>query len=306
MTTSVEDDNPNKAVGEELDHGFLDGWKNLFGFTASAHLPVLLPAVLFSAAAGGLQPAMAFFFGKFFDSFSDFASTKIDGATFMNRSLGTIYALFAIAAATFLLRGAFFSLWLVFGEMQARRVRELLFTSLLERDVEWYEARTYGVGILLTRLQGYGAIPLSFQTAHVVRQLRSLQLGTSQPLGLTIACVFQALAGLGLALRTNWKVALVVLSAIPVIAVGAALISRGLQANIDRQTEELSAATKIASNCVRNIVTVKCFNTQEQETASYTSAIGRAAAFAFKQAYSSALQIGFVRFAMTAMFVQGK
>jgi ABC-type bacteriocin/lantibiotic exporter with double-glycine peptidase domain len=133
-----------------------------------------------------------------------------------------------------------------------------------------------------------------------------LQLGTSQPLGLTIVCLVQGLAGLGLALRTNWKLALVVLSALPVIAIGATIISRGLQTNINRQTEELAAASRIASNCIKNIVTVKCFNAQEKEAGSYTAAIKRAAAFALKQAFSSALQVGFVRFAATAMFVQGK
>ncbi len=153
MTTPAGDDDSNEAVKETQVHGFLGGWKSLFSFTRSTHLPILLPATLASAAAGGLQPAMALFFGKFFNTFSDFASGNTDGATFMNKSLGTVYALFAIAAATFVLRGTLFSLWLVFGEMQARRVRELLFTSLLERDIEWYEARTTGVGTLLTRLQ---------------------------------------------------------------------------------------------------------------------------------------------------------
>ena len=96
---------------------------------------------------------MAFFFGKFFEGFSDFASGKIDGNTFMHKSLSSFYALFAIGAATFLLKGSLFSLWLVFGEIQARSVRELLFASLLDREIEWYEARTSGVGPLLTKIQ---------------------------------------------------------------------------------------------------------------------------------------------------------
>jgi ABC-type bacteriocin/lantibiotic exporter with double-glycine peptidase domain len=131
-------------------------------------------------------------------------------------------------------------------------------------------------------------------------------LGTSQPIGLAIVCIAQALAGLGLALRTSWKLALIVLSAIPVIAIGATVIACGLQANIGRQNEELSTATKIASNCITNIVMVKCFNTEEEEAHTYSAAVKRAAVYALKQTFSGSLQIGFVRFATTAMFVQGK
>ncbi|EXJ65413.1 hypothetical protein A1O7_01754 [Cladophialophora yegresii CBS 114405] len=291
MTPNPDDDSPKNSVQGSRRHGVLTGWKNLFNFTEKAHLPVLLPAIFMSAVAGGLQPTMAFFFGKFFDNFSDFATSKIDGATFMNRSLTSFYALFAIGGATLLLKGALFSLWLFFGEMQSRYVREPLFASLLDRDMDWYEARTCGVGTLLTKIQ---------------RQIGDLQLGTSQPLGLTIACLVQALAGLGLALHTNWKLALVVLSAIPVIAIGATVITRRLQAKIDGQKEELATTNRLASNCIKNIVTVKCFNTQEEEAASFIAAIQRAAVFALKQAFSSALQTGFVRFATTAMFVQGK
>ena len=138
------------------------------------------------------------------------------------------------------------------------------------------------------------------------RQIRELHLGTSQPFGLTIVCVVQAFAGLGLALRTNWKLALVVLSAIPIIAIGATVLARGLQADTDRQNEELTKATKRASNCITNIVTVKCFNTQEQEATTYAAAVQRAAVYALKQTFRSSLQIGFVRFATTAMFVQGE
>jgi ATP-binding cassette subfamily B (MDR/TAP) protein 1 len=153
MATDVNCEDPKDSVQNSQGHGFINGWKSLFSFTAKAHLPVLLPAIFLSTAAGTLQPTMAFFFGKFFDSFSDFASGEIEGAVFMDRSLTSFNAMFAIGAATFLFKGALFTLWLVFGEMQARCVRELLFASLLDRDMGWYEARTSGVESLLARIQ---------------------------------------------------------------------------------------------------------------------------------------------------------
>ena len=96
------------------------------------------------------------------------------------------------------------------------------------------------------------------------------------------------------------------LSAIPVIAIGAAVIARDIPANSNRQNEELATATKLASNCITNIVTLKCFNTQVEEPNNFAAAIERATVFALRQSFSSSLQIGFVRFASIAMFVQGK
>ncbi|KIW94749.1 uncharacterized protein Z519_04726 [Cladophialophora bantiana CBS 173.52] len=281
MTTSAQDEHQTESNEAQQKHGVLGRWKSVFTFTAKAHLPILLGAIIFSAAAGCLQPTMAFFFGKFFDTFSDFAAGKTDGSTFMERSLSSLYVLFGIGGATFVLKGTLFSLWLVFGEMQARSIRELLFQSLLDRGMEWYEARTTGVGTLLSRVR---------------RQIRELQLGASQPLGFIIVCLVQAVAGLGLAIHTNWKLTLVVLSAIPVIAIGSTLIARRVQANIDHQNAKLTTATKTANNCVTNIVTVKCFNTQDQEGNNYSAAVKEAGVFSLKQALSSSLQTGFVRF----------
>ncbi|OQU95995.1 hypothetical protein CLAIMM_02139 [Cladophialophora immunda] len=285
MTTTAQDEHQIESNEARQKHGFLGRWRSIFKFTAKAHLFILLPATATSAAAGCLQPAMAFFFGKFFDTFSDFAAGKTDGSTFMDRSLGSLHALLGLAAATFVFKGTLFSLWLVFGEMQARSIRELLFQSLLDREIEWYEARTTGVGTLLTRFQ---------------RQISELHLGTSQPLGFVFVCLVQALAGLGLAMVTNWKLTLVVRSAIPVIAIGSTLISRRVQANIDYQNETLTTATTLANKCVTNIVTVKCFNTQDQEANNYSSAVRAAGVFSLKQAFSTALQSGFVHSGATS------
>ncbi|KIW83100.1 hypothetical protein Z517_02344 [Fonsecaea pedrosoi CBS 271.37] len=294
MTTNAQDEDQTESNEALQKYGFLGRWRSIFRFTATAHLFVLLPAITISAAAGCLQPAMAFFFGQFFDTFSDFAAGKTDGSTFMHRSLRSLYALLGVAGATFFFKGILFSLWLVFGEMQARSIRELLFQSLLDREIEWYEARTIGVGTLLTRFQRYGAPNVAMRVSHEIRQISQLQLGSSQPLGFIIMCLVQALAGLSLALLTDWKLALIVLSAIPVIAVGSALISRRIQANIDCQNQKLSTATSLASNCVKNIVTVKCSNTQAQERNNYASAVRAAGVFSLKQAFSTALQSGFV------------
>ena len=125
---------------------------SIFAFTKASHLPVFIPGLLLSAAAGLLQPAMAIFFGKFFNAFSSYASGDIDESTFVDRTSRSIYALLGIGASTLLFKGSVFILWLTFGEMQAQCIRKMLFESLLSRDIEWFDAQTKGMAALLARM----------------------------------------------------------------------------------------------------------------------------------------------------------
>ncbi|KAK5396659.1 ATP-dependent permease [Exophiala xenobiotica] len=236
---------------------------------------------------------MAIFFGKFFNAFSSYVSGDIDESTFVDRTSGSIYALLGIGASTLLLKGGVFIFWLNFGELQAQCIRKVLFESLLSRDIEWFDAQTTGMAALLARM-------------HTTRQIQEVQLATSQPLGLSILAFVQALAALVLAFRTNWKLTLVVLSVVPVIIVGISFISRHGHRYISGHNEKLNQAMKLANNFITNIVLVKCFNTQDQEARKYAIAIEEAAQLSLKSSIFKALQSGFVRFASTVIFVQGK
>ena len=157
MSAEVDDGNYDEddLISIELDgpHRRESGWKALFTFTTGLHLLVLLPGLILSTIAGILEPAVAIFFGKFFDTFSDFGAGQIDGQDLMRKSLVDIYGLIMIGGATWLLKGGYFTIWLVFGELQAKAVRDELFQNLLDKDLSWYESRSVGVASLLSRLQ---------------------------------------------------------------------------------------------------------------------------------------------------------
>lgn len=78
-----------------------------------------------------------------------------------------------------------------------------------------------------------------------------------------------------------------------------------MQPSIIKQETELSLASKLANGALSAIETVKCFNGQAFEFEQYKTVVMEAAKYYMKQALSNSLQIGFVRFVTTAMFVQG-
>lgn len=130
-------------------------WKSLFNFSSRQHLPILIVALVLSTAAGITGPALAYFFGKIFDAFSAYGSGAADGDTLMHKVSRDAIALCVLGGTAWLVKGGYFALWMVFGELQAKNARDLLFQNLLEKDFEWYEMRTSGIGALLPRLQTY-------------------------------------------------------------------------------------------------------------------------------------------------------
>ena len=130
-------------------------------------------------------------------------------------------------------------------------------------------------------------------------------MSVSQPFGFLIFETTGSLAALGTAFYYSWKLTLVIIATFPVAAVILDFISSRLSSAIEAQKRELSLASKYANTAITEIDTVKAFNGQDEEVWQYYSAIKRAAIYYLIQARSNALQLGFMKFIMVGIFVQG-
>ena len=124
-------------------------------------------------------------------------------------------------------------------------------------------------------------------------------------MGFSIQDGVTTFAALGLAFYYSWSLTLVTLSSVPILAVALAWNSARMQPWIEGQTEELTKASKIVSNAIAAIDTVKCFNGQDFERWQYRKIVKRAARYYLSQAQANALQIGGLRLITLGMFVQG-
>lgn len=130
-------------------------WTALFGFTHKDHYWVLGLAIASAACSALVQPAVAIFMGKFSDAAAQFGGGLIVSGELRNRTTSVVHAFIGLGCCTFVTNAALFATWTTFGEMQARSVRQELFRSLLEKDMEWFEMRECGTSSLLTRLHTY-------------------------------------------------------------------------------------------------------------------------------------------------------
>lgn len=130
-------------------------FKILFSFTDKEHLIVLIPAIALVAVAGTIEPVASILVGKLMNSFSQFSVGNIDENAFTDDTRPWIFALVILGFSTWVLKGLSYSLWIGYGEVQAKVVREELFSNLICRDLEWFEAQQSGVSSLLNRIQVY-------------------------------------------------------------------------------------------------------------------------------------------------------
>ncbi|KAI9654169.1 MAG: hypothetical protein M1831_005523 [Alyxoria varia] len=266
------------------------GWKALFAFTTGRHATPLGVAIGFALASGIIPPAFAILLGKIFDQFTDFGAQRLTSAEFEHRmgSLSTYVTV--VGAASLILNGCFFMVWVMFGELQAQVCRMNIFEGLSQKSIEWYDMRKSGTGALITRIQS---------------QVRELQLATSQPLGYAAHYSVTAVTSLGVAFYYCWNLTLVILATLPISAFFLSWLSMRMQPSINAQQEELSAASKSSGNAFQNIETVKCFNGQDTEIVRFTASISKAAKKYMIQAKINAVEFGFVRSVTILMFVQG-
>lgn len=131
------------------------GWRALFSFTTTSHLYSFFSAIALSVASGIVIPVLAVLLGKLFDHFTEYGGGKISAHDLVHKvSLQGLY-LVALGSASILLNAGYFGLWLVYGELQAKCVRDTVFDGLLQKDMEWFDMRKTGVNTLLSRLQRY-------------------------------------------------------------------------------------------------------------------------------------------------------
>ncbi|TVY40590.1 Alpha-factor-transporting ATPase, partial [Lachnellula subtilissima] len=265
-------------------------WRSLFAFTNRQHTGYLVLSLISSIGAGIPQPTSAIFYGYIFSDLAKYGSGNASGRDTLNNISIWCIALTVVGVVAWVLQGGSLSSWMIFGEVQAKTVRQAMFEGMLEKDMEWYDLREDGVASLLVRIH---------------TQTRELQLAISQPLGFLCTEFIGSLIALGIALYFSWKVTLVVVATFPVMALCLSLATRSLRPAIEAQKRELTKASKYANTAMTSINTVKAFNGQEQEVWQYYETIKLAAGKYLIQARVNALQFGITKFAMIGIFLQG-
>lgn len=128
-------------------------WRSLFEFTKKKHVPTLILGIFLTLAASLVPSVLAVLFGRIFNAYTDFGAGDISGQKLVENVTSGCVGLVSVGAASWVLNGAYFSLFVLFGELQTASARETLFGELLKRNLEWFEMQQDGTGAFLSSLQ---------------------------------------------------------------------------------------------------------------------------------------------------------
>ena len=227
---------------------------------------------LFLLISSGLNLTYPMLIGKLIDSVKDGG-----GLEAVNQYAMWMIGIFVLVGFSTFLRSYLFT---VAGERIVTRLQSQLFEQLMRQEIGFFDQRR--TGELLNRLTSDATVLQKAVTVNVSMGLRF---------------ALSALGAIGILIWTSWKLALLMLAVVPVIAIGAGWygrILRGISRNVQ---DAFATANSVAEESIGGIRTVRSFARESHEHQRYQSSIEDAFQLAKKRAWVGAWFSGLISFA---------
>ncbi|PKK54519.1 hypothetical protein CI102_817 [Trichoderma harzianum] len=240
---------------------------------------------------------MGILFGQLVDDLNtascDAQTPDADEASRIQSSIDSkVLELTYIGIASFALIYIYIVCWSIFSRRLEARIRDRYFQALLQQDATFYDQRQ--AGELSSRLNA---------------DVQAVQSGTSEKVGICIACTSFFLTAYIVAFIKNWRLAAMLLSLIPAFFLMAGLGSAFTAKFTSAMSDAIGSASSIAQETLSNIAVVQAFGAGPRLEAKFSSHMMTAQKKGIKKAFAAAVQAGtlyFIAYAANALsFWQG-
>lgn len=131
----------------------LIGTPRLLNFTTRKHVPTLATATLSCFIASFTVPLFSIILGDVFNDFALLGSGDITGDALIPRVSRQCLQFLALGVLGWFFNGIYYTLFVVFGELQAANARSKLFDNLLKKEQRFFEEHEEGERTFLGCLQ---------------------------------------------------------------------------------------------------------------------------------------------------------
>lgn len=203
-----------------------------------------------------------------------------------------VIKLLYIGVAAFLLIYLYLVCWAIFSRRLEARIRDAYFRALLRQDATFYDKRQ--AGELTSRLNA---------------DMQTIQSGTSEKVGICIACTSFFLTAYAVGFSRDPKLAGMLISLIPAFILLSIVGSYFTQKFQSAMSNAIASASSVAQETLSHIAVVQAFNAGPRLEAKFAAAMKIASHQGVKKAFAAAVQAGtlyFIAYSANALaFWQG-
>ncbi|ORX65020.1 P-glyco protein [Basidiobolus meristosporus CBS 931.73] len=253
------------------------GVLQLFRYSSGIDRFLILVASLCSVGSGATLPLMTVIFSKILADIVNFQPTTdpVLIGEFNSKVNQNVIYFIILGVVTFALSYGQTSLWMITGERQCLRMRQYYYAAILRQEISWFDFRSSGD-----------------LTSRIAGDVTIIQEGISQKVGLVIQNITTFIGGFVLAFVKGWKMALVLLSALPLLAAVGALMTRFVTQNTSGGQGAYASAGGVADEVLSSIKTVYAFGSQRREILRYNANLDVAQRAGVKRSIFEGLGLG--------------
>lgn len=254
----------------------------LFQFATKLDLCLIITAAITSCIAGAIQPVSILFFGNVLKNMGE-AVTKHQNL--MDKVLPII--LLYVYMGTGVTIAAYVSncLWILTGENQTRRIRQLYVHSILRQDMTWFDKSEEGS--LTTRLAA---------------DITIIQEGISEKFGMFLMCFAQFVGGCSVAFIKGWRLAIVMTAVTPAIALTGGVMGILVTKYTVEAQNAYADAGSLSEQVFSGIRTVYAFSLQDRFSTRYDEKLDKAMRSGMKRGIILGVGLGIFMFTLFGMY----
>ncbi|KAM3581172.1 hypothetical protein VKS41_006610 [Umbelopsis sp. WA50703] len=228
----------------------------LFRFANARDRIMIIIAFICSASVGAIQPVSIIILGNFL---RDFTSILTKGGDILSPVIPVILIFVYLGTANLVLGYICQCFWVLSGEFQTRRIRKMYVHSILRQDMGWFDQAEEGS--LTTRLAA---------------DTNLIQDGISEKFGIFVQCCSQFISGFVIAFVKGWRLALVLLAAMPVMGACGIFIGIYITKFTGMGQDAYADGGAIVEQAISGIRTVSTFSLQKRFLDRYKAELKKA------------------------------
>ncbi|KAK9675524.1 hypothetical protein RND81_11G012600 [Saponaria officinalis] len=225
----------------------------LFSFADTTDKALMIIGSVGALANGVAMPLMAIIVGDIVDAFGENQNTNHVIHVVSQVSLKFVYLAIGVAVAAFLQVAC----WMITGERQAARIRNLYLKTILRQEVAFFDKET-NTGEVVGRMSGDTVL---------------IQDAMGEKVGKFLQLMATFVGGFVIAFFKGWLLTLVMLSSIPLLAAAGAAMTIIVSRMASRGQTAYAKAAVVVEQTIGSIRTVASFTGEKRAIANYNKSI---------------------------------